>query len=73
MSSGVIGNSNLPCSVDEVICGWPMGEQISGFHIVHSDVHVSKGLWKKVVNLPRHIKNVANAEKQRNMSSDPQW
>lgn len=64
-SPGVSGNSGLPRSVDEVISSRPMGEQISGFHIVDSDVHVSEGLWEKVVNLSRHIKNVANAEKYR--------
>lgn len=53
----------LPCSVDEVVRVCPVREQIGRFHIVHSDVHVSERLWEKVIDLPRHIQDVAHAEK----------
>lgn len=49
-----------------------MGQQVCGFHIVHSDVHVIEGLWEKVVNLPRHIQNVAHTEKRAETHSEPE-
>lgn len=60
----VFGGSGLPCSVDKVVCVWPVGQQVGCLHVVHSDVHVSEGFWEKVVNLPRDIQNVADARRQ---------
>lgn len=61
----ILGVAELPGRVDEVVRVCPVGEQLAGFHIVHSDVHISEGLWEKVVNLPRHIQDVAHTEKNR--------
>lgn len=55
--------SGLPCSVDEVVRVSPVREQVGGFHIVHSDVHISEGLWEKVVDLPRHIQDITHTGK----------
>jgi len=55
----------LPGSVDELVCVCPVREKVAGLHIVQSDVHISEGLWEKVVNLPRHIQNIAHTEKHR--------
>lgn len=41
-----------------------MREQVGSFHIVKSDVHVSERLREEVVNLPRHIQDVAHTDKQ---------
>ena len=67
------GVSGLPCSVDEVVGVCPVREQVGGFHIVHSDVHISEGLWEKVVNLPGHIQNIAHTEKHTDTHLEPQW
>lgn len=61
----MFGVSGLPGSVDELVCVGPVREQVAGFHIVQSDVHISEVLWEKVVNLPRHIQNIAHTEKHR--------
>ena len=53
----------VPCSVDEVVCVCPVREQVGGFHVLHSDIHVSERVWEKVVNLPCHIQNVAHTER----------
>lgn len=62
----------IPCSVDEVVCVRPVTEQVGGLHIIHSDVHVSEGLWEKVVNLPCHIENIAHTEKNTQTELEPQ-
>lgn len=59
----MVSSCVLPCHVDEVVCVCPVREQVSGFHIIHSDVHIIEGLWEKVVDLPCHIQNVAHTEK----------
>lgn len=64
LSPGVLGVCDLPRSVDKVVCVRPVGQQVGGLHIVHSDVHVSEGFWEKIVNFPCDVQNVADAEKQ---------
>lgn len=53
-----------PCSFDEAVSVCPVRQQVGSFHIVDSDVHVSEGLREEVVNLPRHIQDVAHTDKQ---------
>lgn len=65
VSSDALEAAALPCSVDKAVRVCPVGEQVTGFHIIYSDVHVCEGLGEKVVDFPRHIQNVANAEKHR--------
>lgn len=38
-----------------------MGQQVRGLHVVHTDVHVGEGLGVEVVDLPRHVQDVAHA------------
>lgn len=73
VSSRVFGVSGIPCHVDEVVCVCPVREQVAGFHIVHSDVHIIKGLREKVVNLPRHVQNIAHTEKHTETTLEPHW
>lgn len=62
MASDRCGVSGLPRRVDKVVRVRPVEEQVGGFYIVYSDVHVSERLREKVVDLSCYIQNVAHAE-----------
>lgn len=72
MCCDAFGVAGLPGRVDEVERVGPVRQQVAGLHIVHSDVHVSEGLWEKVVNLPGHIQNISHTEKQKGTKLEPQ-
>lgn len=55
--------SGLPCSVNEIIRVRPVRQEVRGFLVVHSDIHVREGIGEKVVNLSGNIENVAHAGK----------
>lgn len=50
----------LPGGVDEGVRVLPVRQQVCGLHVIHTDVHVGEGFWEEVVDLPRHVQDVAH-------------
>lgn len=55
--------SNLLGLWDELVCVVPVFQEVGGLLIVHADVVVLEEARKEVINLPRHIQDVAHPAK----------
>lgn len=48
------------CLDDEVVRVVPVGQQVSGVIVIHTDVVVTEGPWEEVVNLSGHVEDIAH-------------
>lgn len=45
---------------DEVVCVVPVGQQVSGVIVIHTDVVVTEGPREEVVNLSGHVEDIVH-------------